>query len=115
MIPMVFLWTGWSNLVALGQRTLDDWHYLRPRVFQTSAVVGANDSTGSPTYFEALNLNRHVYIFECPGGDCTKARIINGPTLYVDGQDLSPITITFKDANVERNLDTRLHVQVQTS
>ncbi len=114
MILMIFLWTGWSNLVAFGQRTLDDWHYLRPRVFQTSAVVGANDSPGSPTYFEALNLNRHVYIFECPGGDCTRARIINGPTLFGDGQDLSPITITFKDVNGDGKLDMVVHVEDQT-
>ena len=114
MILMVFLWTGWSNLVAFGQRTLDDWHYLRPRVFQTSAVVGANGSPGNPTYFEALNLNRHVYIFECPGGDCTRARIINGPTLFGDGQDLSPITITFKDVNGDGMLDMEVHVQDQT-
>jgi len=114
MILMVFLWTGWSNLVAFGQRTLDDWHYLRPRVFQTSAMVGASDSPGSPTYFEALNLNRHVYIFECPGGDCTRARIINGPTLFGDGQDLSPITITFKDVNGDGKLDMIVHVQDQT-
>ena len=114
MILMVLLWTGWSNLVAFGQRTLDDWHYLRPRVFQTSAVVEANDSPGSPTYFEALNLNRHVYIFECPGGDCTRARIINGPTLFGDGQDLSPITITFKDVNGDGKLDMVVHVEDQT-
>lgn len=114
MIFMVFLWIGWNYLVAYGQRTSDDWHYLRPRVFQTSAVVGANDSQSNPTYFEALNLNRHVYIFECPGGDCTKAKIINGPILFGDGQDLSPVTITFKDVNGDGKLDMEVHVGDQT-
>ena len=111
MIVMFLAWVGLSNLVAYGQQTLDDWHYLRPRVFQTTAVVGASDSPSNPTYFEALNLNRHVYIFECPGGDCTKARIINGPTLFGDSQDLSPITITFKDVDGNGKLDMIVHVE----
>lgn len=114
MIVMFLLWVGGSNLVAYGQQTLDDWHYLRPRVFQTSAVVGASDSPSNLTYFQALNLNRHVYIFECPGGDCTKAKIINGPTLFGDGQDLLPITITFKDVNGDGKLDMEVHVGDQT-
>lgn len=111
---MFFLWIGWSNLIAYGQQTLNDWHYLRPRVFQTSAIVGASDSQSSPSYFQALNLNRHVYVFECPGGDCTKAKIINGPTLFGDGQDLTPITITFKDVNGDGKLDMEVHVGDQT-
>ncbi len=114
MIVMFLLWAGGSNLVAYGQQTLNDWHYLRPRVFQTYAIVGASDSASNPTYFQALNLNWHVYIFECPGGDCTKAKIINGPTLFGDGQDLSPITISFKDVNGDGKLDMIVHVEDQT-
>jgi len=114
MLAMVFLWIGWNYLVAYGQRTWNDWHYLYPRVFEISAVVGASDSQSNPTYFEALNLHRHVYIFECPGGDCTKAKIINGPILFGDGQDLSPVTITFKDVNGDGKLDMEVHVEDQT-
>jgi hypothetical protein len=93
------------------QTTQDDWHYGRPRTFQTDAVVGHNDSATNPSHFIAINLNRHVLIIELPGGDATKARIFNGPILIGPGQDLAPVTLSFQDVNGDGLLDLIINVQ----
>ncbi len=46
-----------------------------------------------------LNLNRQVEIIEFPGGDPAKAKIYLGPPLVGPGQDLAPVTLTFRDVN----------------
>lgn len=46
-IALLVMILGWLTLSALGswwQVQQDDWHYGRPRTFQTDAVVGHNDS-----------------------------------------------------------------------
>jgi hypothetical protein len=55
-----------------------------------------------------------VIIIEMPGGDATKARIYNGPTLFGDGQDLTPVTAEFKDVNGDGRPDMVVHIQDQT-
>jgi hypothetical protein len=113
-IAMLIMIIGWIAFNALGswwQTTQDDWHYGRPRTFQTDAVVGHNDSSTNPSHFIAVNLNRHVLIVELPGGDATKARIFNGPILIGPGQDLAPVTLTFQDVNGDRLLDMIVNVQ----
>ncbi len=114
MIVMGFLWIGLTYLFALGQTTLNDWHYSRPRTYQTDAVVGHGDSASNPSHFIAVNLNRHVLVIEVPGGDPTKARIYPITTLFGDGQDLTPVTLTFKDVNGDGKLDMEIHIQDQT-
>ena len=91
----------------------DDATYGRPRTFQTDAVVGHSDSASNPSHFIFLNLNRHVEIIELPGGDATHARIYNGPTLFGDGQDLTPVTAEFRDVNGDGKLDIIVHIQDQ--
>jgi hypothetical protein len=113
-IAMLIMIIGWVAFNALGswwQTTQDDWHYGRPRTFQTDAVVGHNDSPTNPSHFIAMNLNRHVLIVELPGGDATKARIFNGPILIGPGQDLAPVTLTFQDVNGDGLLDMIVNVQ----
>ena len=113
-IAMLIMITGWVAFNALGswwQTTQDDWHYGRPRTFQTDAVVGHNDSAINPSHFIAMNLNRHVLIIELPGGDATKARIFNGPILIGPGQDLAPVTLSFQDVNGDGLLDMIVNVQ----
>src|SRR6266566_7306178 len=44
MLAMLALWVVGSLLLTWWQLTQDDWHYGRPRTFQTDAVVGHNDS-----------------------------------------------------------------------
>ncbi len=91
----------------------DDVLYGRPRTFQLDAVVGHNDSVAHPTHFILLNLNRHIEIIEFPGGDATHARIYQGPILFGDGQDLTPVTAEVRDVNGDRKPDLVLFIQDQ--
>jgi hypothetical protein len=111
MFIMVLGWIAFSALANWWQVTQDDWHYGRPRTFQVNAVVGHNDSPDNPSHFIAVNLNRHIMIFEVPGGDESKTKIYYGPTLLGDGQDLTPVTLTFKDVNGDGKLDMIVNVQ----
>lgn len=113
-VAMIIMLIGWIAFSALGnwwQVTLDDWHYGRPRTFQTNAVVGHNDSATNPSHFIAINLNRHILVIELPGGDPSKARIFSGPILIGQGQELTPVTLTFKDVNGDGLLDMIINVQ----
>ncbi len=113
MLAMIALWVVGSLAVNWWTTTMDDWHYGRPRTFQIDARVGHDDAV-TPSHFIALNLNRHIMIIELPGGDPSKARIYTGPTLFGDGQDLTPVTLSFKDVNGDRKLDMLVHIQDQT-
>src|SRR5437667_7765787 len=113
-IAMFIMIIGWVAFNALGswwKITQDDWHYGRPRTFQTDAVVGHNDSSNNPSHFIAMNLNRHVLIIELPGGNATKARIFSGPILIGQGQDLAPVTLSFQYVNGDGSLDMVINVQ----
>ena len=114
MIVMFFLWVGISYVSAWGKTTIDDWQYSRPRTYQTDRAVGHSDSATNPTHFIAVNLNRHIIVIELPGGDSSKARIYNITTLFGDSQDLTPVTLTFKDVNGDGLLDMEIHIQDQT-
>lgn len=114
MIAMIFLWVGYSNAVNWWQIHQDDSTYGRPRTFQIDAVVGHNDSASNPSHFEAINLNRHIIVIELPGGDPTKARIYPVTTLFGDGQELTPVTLSFKDVNGDGLLDMEIHIENQT-
>ncbi len=108
---------GWLSLSALGswwQITQDDWHYGRPRTFQIDAVVGHNDSVSTPSHFIAMNLDRRAIVIEIPGGDPSKAEIYLGPTLIGDGQDLTPVTLTFRDVNRDGRVDMLIHILDET-
>ncbi len=111
LLIMLLGWIVLSTLTNWWQVTQDDWHYGRPRTAQYDVVVGHNDSSTSPSHFVALNLHRHVEVIECPGGDCTKAKIYVGPVLIGPGQDLAPVTLTFKDVNGDGKLDMIVNVQ----
>jgi hypothetical protein len=114
MIVMIVLWLGFSNLVNWWNIHSDDSTYGRPRTFQIDAVVGHDDSKTNPSHFIAINLNRHVIVIELPGGDPTKARIYPATTLFGDGQELTPVTLTFKDVTGSGLLDMEIHIQDQT-
>ncbi len=111
LIVMLLGWIVLSVLTNWWTVAQDDLHYGRPRTFQTDYVVGHNDSASSPSHFIALNLNRHVQVIEFPGGDATKARVYVGPILVGPGQDLSPVTLTFKDVNGDGKPDLIINVQ----
>ena len=107
---MILGWMAVSAIANWWQVTQDDWHYGRPRTFQVDAVVGHNDSADHPSHFIAINLNRHIQIIEMPGGDATKAKIYAGPILIGQGQDLTPVTLTFKDVNGDGKPDMIVNV-----
>lgn len=113
MIIMAIMAFAFSALGAWWQVHQDDATYGRPRTFQVDAVVGHNDSPSNPTHFTFINLNRHVIIIELPGGDPSHARIYSGPTLFGDGQDLTPITAEFRDVNSDGKPDMIIHIQDQ--
>jgi hypothetical protein len=84
---------------AWWQGTWDGWQYGYPRTHQTDAVVGHDDSPSHPSHFIAINLHSHIEVIEFPGGDVTHARVYLGPTLIGTGEDLTPVTLAFKDVN----------------
>ena len=113
-LALLVMILGWVALTAFAnwwQVTQDDWHYGRPRTYQTDAVVGHNDSPTNRSHFIALNLNRRIEIVEFPGGDASKARIYMGPLLIGQGQDLTPVTLEFRDVNGDGKPDMIVNVQ----
>ncbi len=111
MLAMAALFLLLSSAVSWFQIKQDDLTYGRPRTFQIDAVVGHNDSAANPTHFIALNLNRHVQVIEMPGGDSTKERTFQITTLFGDGQDLTPVTLSFSDLLGNGKLDMLIHIQ----
>ncbi len=113
MLLMAALFLMMNTLSSWWQVHQDDVTYGRPRTYQVDTVVGHNDSVTNPSHFIFLNLNRHVEIIELPGGDTAHARIYNGPTLFGNGQDLTPVTAEFKDVNGDGKIDMVVHIQDQ--
>jgi len=114
MLAMIASWVILNALANWWQVTQDDWQYGRPRTFQINAVVGHNDSLSHPSHFIALNLNGRIEVIEIPGGDPTHERVYIGPTLIGDGQDLQPVTLSFKDVNGDGKPDMLIHIGDQT-
>lgn len=113
-LALIVMLVGWAVLSAFSNWwsvMQDDLHYGRPRTFQIDRAVGHDDSASSPSHFIALNLNCHVEVIEFPGSDPTKAKVYLGPILVGPGQDLSPVTLTFKDVNSDGKLDLIVNVQ----
>jgi hypothetical protein len=118
--PLVYLGVGMLAMAAaflllssLGtwiQTTKDDLTYGRPRTFNIDAVVGHNDSPTNPTHFIAINLNRHVEVIEQPGGDPSKMKDYQITTLFGDGEDLTPVTLSFRDLTGNGKLDMLIHI-----
>jgi hypothetical protein len=113
MLLMAALFLMMNTLSSWWQVHQDDVTYGRPRTYQVDAVVGHNDSVTNPSHFIFLNLNRHVVIIELPGGDTSHSRIYNGPTLFGNGQDLTPVTAAFKDVNGDGKIDMIVQIQDQ--
>jgi hypothetical protein len=114
MIAMLALFLLLSSAATWIQTTKDDLTYGRPRTFHIDAVVGHNDSPANPSHFIALNLNRHVQVIEIPGQDETKERTFNITTLFGDEEDLTPVTLSFRDLTGNGKPDMLIHIQDQT-
>jgi hypothetical protein len=114
MLAMAALFLLLSSAASWIQTTKDDLTYGRPRTFNIDAVVGHNDSAANPTHFIAMNLNRHVEVIEQPGGDASKMKVYQITTLFGDGEDLTPVTLSFRDLTGNDKLDMLIHIQDQT-
>jgi hypothetical protein len=104
---VVLVFSGWNWI----QTTKDDLTYGKPRTFQIDAVVGHNDSPANPSHFMAINLKRHVEVIEIPGQDITKMKVYNITTLFGDGEDLTPVTLSFRDVTGDGKPDMLIHIQ----
>jgi hypothetical protein len=112
-LALLVMLLGFLALSWLGtwwQTQTNDWTFGRPRTFQVDQVVGHQDSPQHPSHFIALNLNRQVLVIELPGGNPAKALIYTGPTLVGDGQDLTPITLTFVDVKGDGKPEMEIHI-----
>ncbi len=109
MFIMIF---GWIGLTALGnwwQTTLDDWHYGRPRTFQTDQNVGHYNYT---SHFVALNLNGKIEVIETQPQNPNQqqsTRMYIAATLATD-QNLQAVTLHFEDLNGDGKLDMLVFV-----
>ena len=113
-VLLIIMMAGWFSLSAFTfwwQIHQDDTTYGRPRTYQVDAVVGHNgDDAQHPSHFIAMNLKRHVIVIELPAGDPGKAVIYSAGTLLGDGQDLTPVTLTFEDRNGDGKPDLNIHI-----
>ncbi len=105
----LFLVLG-SAATWVGQKQ-DDLVYGRPRTFQLDVVVGHHDSPASPSHFIALNLHRHVEVIELPGGDITSMKVYAITTLFGDGGEFTPVTLSVRDVTGDGKPDLLIHLQ----
>jgi hypothetical protein len=93
------------------QRHLDDVTYGYPRTFQTDAAVGHGDRAHPMSHFIAINLHGVIEVMELPG-DPERHQ----PYLYLiirlamDGADLVPVTLSFRDMNGDGKPDLLVFV-----
>ncbi|MBV9690082.1 MAG: hypothetical protein JO202_10290 [Ktedonobacteraceae bacterium] len=113
MLVMLLGWFVLSALLSWWQVTQDDWHYGRPRTYQTDARVGHHDNV-TPSHFLALNLHGQSEVIEFPGGDATQAKVYLGPVLSGPGADLVPVTVRFKDVTGDGKPDLVLQMGEQS-
>jgi hypothetical protein len=115
MLAMLALWVFGSLVLAWGLARYDDVRYGNPRTFQINATVGhGHDSTLHPSHFIAINLNRHIVVYEIMAGDPTKTITYGGPYLYGSGEDLTPPILEFRDVTTDGKLDMIIHLGDQS-
>jgi hypothetical protein len=100
-----------GSVIGWGQVKFDDLRYGRPRTMHLNGVVGHGDSADNPTHFIALNLQRQVVVLELPGGDATNIRSLPGPYLFGDNQELTPVNLSLRDVDRDKQPDLLIVVQ----
>jgi hypothetical protein len=114
MLAMIACFLVLSSAATWAEHTKDDLTYGRPRTFHLDAVVGHNDAPQSPSHFIALNLNRHVVVIEIPGGDTSKMKVYQITTLFGNGEDVTPVTLSFRDVTGDGKPDMLIRIENQT-
>ena len=115
-ILALFAWIGAAYVNAWWTNTQNDWTYTAQfRTFSVNKAVGHNnDSAAHPSHFIVQNDNRHIIIIELPANDVSKSLIYSGPFLVGDGEERTPVTISFVENLQTGRLDMVLQVQDQT-
>jgi hypothetical protein len=115
LFPLVLLAGLLTVVVNLAiprmQRQLDDWRYGYPRTMHLVASVGHEEQPGQPTRFVAMNLSQRPVVFEIPGGDVSKTRVIELPYLFGADEDLTPVRITLGLINGDKLPDLIVNVK----
>ena len=95
--------------------TLNDWTYTKEfRTFSIDYAVGHNgDSLAHPSHFIVQNNHRNIVIIEFPKDDPGKVIVYYGPSLFGDGQEKTPVTLSFQIDTQTGRIDMVLHVEGQ--
>lgn len=109
MVIALCAWFGLTQLLNWWTLRQQDATFGRPRTYQFDARLPGDGQL--PTHFIFINLNRHVTIYQEPGGDATKTIVYNGPTLFGDGEDLTPVL--GRVALVNKQIALILYIQDQ--
>lgn len=107
------MYFGFVGITVLGMwwtNQTSQWTYGYPRTYQTDANVGHGTLAHPMSHFIAANLNKHILVIEIPGGDPAKSVVYLGPTLIGQGQELTPVTLSFEDVNGDGHPDLIVHV-----
>lgn len=111
ILALLAIYAIMGNVVGWGREQVDNVRYGTPRTFHTDAVVGQEDGAGTPSHFIAMNLNRQVVIYQIPGGDSSKTRVITGPYLFGAGEDKTPVLLEFRDVNGDQAPDMIVNIK----
>jgi hypothetical protein len=111
LLALLAIYAIMGNVVGWGREQVDTLRYGATRTFHTDAVVGHEDGAGVPSHFIAMNLNRQVVIYQIPGGDAAKTRVITGPYLFGAGEDKTPVLLEFSDVNGDQAPDMIVNIK----
>ena len=111
LLALLAIYAIMGNVVGWGREQYENVRYGTPRTYHVDAVVGQEDAAGAPTHFIALNLNRQVVVYQIPGGDASKTRVINGPYLFGAGEDKTPVLLEFQDINGDQLQDMIVNIK----
>jgi len=107
-IVLSIIFIGWLIINALSgvwTNTYNNLTYGYPRISQVDMAVGHHDSAANPSHFIAMNLNGHIEVEECPGGNCVKNTVYLIATLTSPGATYLPVTLQFTDLTGNGRLD----------
>jgi hypothetical protein len=91
--------------VTQAQRLFGSIHYVERPMTQLAGFVGHNETSGMPSYFLGINMDRQVTVVQFPGGDATKARVLEGPYLFGEGGDQAAVNLGLEDINQDGHVD----------
>ena len=110
MLVMIFGWTALSALGTWWTNQTNQWIYGYPRTYQVDANVGHGTTANPMSHFIAENLDKRIIVIEIAGDDPSKSKIYVGPALLGQGQELTPVTLSFEDMNNDGKPDLVIHV-----